>query len=170
MEYFHWPAWLSVWLCSLPAPARLLISWTRETAKSPWFHSNNRKHQCCQHSSGTKSKTQHLLREELTLSQPKPGQTLSCFCYFWGVLSFFKLYSFSMQLWTAQQLLLMVGFTVKWQRWRNSKSRTYNHCEVYFFCTVYIREKELNFLLYFKSRFWESLTKNKLKKNGYQSN
>jgi len=32
---------LAVWLCSLTAPARLLISWIWETGKSPWFHSNN---------------------------------------------------------------------------------------------------------------------------------
>ena len=41
MEYFHWPAWLSVWLCSLPAPAQLLVSQIRETEKSPGFLSNN---------------------------------------------------------------------------------------------------------------------------------
>ena len=32
---------LAAWLCSLPAPVHLLISWIRETANSPWFHSNN---------------------------------------------------------------------------------------------------------------------------------
>ena len=34
-----------------------LISWTWETGRSPWFHSNNWKHQYYQHSSRTKSKT-----------------------------------------------------------------------------------------------------------------
>jgi len=43
------------------APAHLLISWTQEFGKSPWFLSNNWKHQCCQESSHTKSKTQQLL-------------------------------------------------------------------------------------------------------------
>jgi len=42
---------LAAWLCSLPAPAHRLISWIWETEKSPWFHSNNWKHQCYQHSS-----------------------------------------------------------------------------------------------------------------------
>jgi len=65
---------LAAWLCSLPAPAHLPVSWIRETAKSPWFHSSNWKHQCYQHSSCPKSKTQQLLRGKLTLSQPKPGQ------------------------------------------------------------------------------------------------
>ena len=37
---------LTAWLCSLPAPAHLLVSWTQETEKSPWFLSNNYKHQC----------------------------------------------------------------------------------------------------------------------------
>ena len=74
MEYFHWPAWLAAWLCSFPAPARLLISSIWETAKSPWFHSNNWKHQCYQHSSCTKSKTQQLLDGKLTLFQLKSGQ------------------------------------------------------------------------------------------------
>jgi len=32
---------LAAWLCSLPAPAHLLISWIGETGKSPWFPSNN---------------------------------------------------------------------------------------------------------------------------------
>ena len=63
---------LSAWLCSLPAPAH--ISWIWETGKSPWFHSNNWKHQCYQHSSGTKSKTLQLLGGKLALSQLKPGQ------------------------------------------------------------------------------------------------
>jgi len=26
MGYFHWPAWLPAWPCSLPAPAHLLTS------------------------------------------------------------------------------------------------------------------------------------------------
>jgi len=30
-EYSHRPAWLSAWLCSLPAPAHLLTSWAWET-------------------------------------------------------------------------------------------------------------------------------------------
>jgi len=71
---------LAVWLCSLPAPAHLLISWIRETGKSPWFLSNNRKrqcYQCYQHSSRTKSKTQQLLGGILTLSQLKPGQNVT---------------------------------------------------------------------------------------------
>jgi len=63
---------LAAWLCSLPAPAHLLSSWIWGTGKSPWFHSSNWKHQCYQHSSSTKSKTQQLLRGKLTLSQPKP--------------------------------------------------------------------------------------------------
>ena len=46
MEYFHWRACLAVCLCSLPAPAHLLTSWTWETGESPWFLSNNWKHQC----------------------------------------------------------------------------------------------------------------------------
>ena len=74
MEYFHWPDWLSAWLCSLPAPAHLLISWVWEMGKSLWFHSNRWKHQCYQHSSCTKSKTEQLLRRQLTPSRPKPGQ------------------------------------------------------------------------------------------------
>jgi len=32
---------LAAWLCSLPAPAHLLISWTWETGRGPWFLSNN---------------------------------------------------------------------------------------------------------------------------------
>jgi len=32
---------LAAWLCSLPAPAHRLISWTWETEKSPWCLSNN---------------------------------------------------------------------------------------------------------------------------------
>ena len=67
----------SAWLCSLPAPARLLMSWIRETRKSPRFHSNNWKHQCYQHSSCTKSETQQLLGGKLTLPQPKPGQPIT---------------------------------------------------------------------------------------------
>ena len=68
---------LAAWLCSRPAAAPLLVSWVRETRKSPWFHSNNWKHQCYQHSSLTKSKTLQLLGGKLTLSQPKPGQILT---------------------------------------------------------------------------------------------
>jgi len=64
---------LATWLCSLPAPACLLSSWTWETSKSPWFHSNDWK-ECLQHSSSTKPKTQQLLGGKLTLSQPRPGQ------------------------------------------------------------------------------------------------
>ena len=37
---------LAAWLCSLPAPAPLLIIWMWETGKSPWFLSNNQDHQC----------------------------------------------------------------------------------------------------------------------------
>jgi len=54
---------LSVWQCSLPAPAHLLINWTWETGKSPWFCSNKWKHQCYQHSSPTKPQTEQLLRK-----------------------------------------------------------------------------------------------------------
>ena len=43
--------------------------------KKSLIYSNNWKHQCCQHSSDTKSKTQQLLGGKLTLSQPKPGQS-----------------------------------------------------------------------------------------------
>ena len=68
---------LAAWLCSLPAPAHLLISWTWETGKSPWFLSNNWKHQCYQHSSCTRCKAQKVLGGKLTLPQPKPGQ---CMC------------------------------------------------------------------------------------------
>ena len=64
---------LAAWLCSLPAPAHLLFSQTWETEKSPWFPRKNWKHQCYQHSSHTKSKTQQLLGGKLTLSQLKPG-------------------------------------------------------------------------------------------------
>ena len=39
------------------------------TGESPWFLSNNWKHQCHQHSSCTKPKTQQLLKGKLTLSQ-----------------------------------------------------------------------------------------------------
>jgi len=70
VEYFHWAAWLAG--C---APSRLLLlSWIWETGKSPWFHSNNWKHQCYQHSSPTESKTQQLLWGKVTLCQLKPGQ------------------------------------------------------------------------------------------------
>jgi len=48
--------------------------------KSPWFHSNNWKLQCYQHSFCTKSKAQQLLRGSLTLSQPKPGHSVKCKC------------------------------------------------------------------------------------------
>ena len=64
----------AAWLCSLPAPAHLLISWIWETGKSPWTHGNNWEHQCYQHSPRTESKTEQLLRGQLSLSQPKPGQ------------------------------------------------------------------------------------------------
>jgi len=37
---------LPAWLCSLPAPAHLLIRWIWETGKSPWFLRNNWKHRC----------------------------------------------------------------------------------------------------------------------------
>ena len=73
MEYFHRPAWLSAWLCSLPAPAHLLVSWIWEIGEIPLFHNNNWKYQCDQHSSHTESKTQQLLGGTLTLSQPKLG-------------------------------------------------------------------------------------------------
>ena len=74
IEYFHYPTWArclavlppsSCTTCSLAEHGRL--------DKSPWFLSNNWKHQCYQHSSRTKSKTQQLLRGTLTLSQLKPG-------------------------------------------------------------------------------------------------
>jgi len=65
---------LAASLCSLPAPANLLISWTRETGKSPWFLCNTWKHQCYPYSSCTESKTQQLLGGKLTLPQPKPGR------------------------------------------------------------------------------------------------
>jgi len=58
---------LSGWLCSLPAPEHLLISWIWQAEESPWFCSNNWKHQCYQHSFGSKSKTQQLLGGKLTL-------------------------------------------------------------------------------------------------------
>ena len=67
---------LAAWLCSLPAPAHLLISQTQETEETPWFLSSNWKHQYCQHSSLTKSKTQKVLGGKLTPSQPKPGWTV----------------------------------------------------------------------------------------------
>ena len=70
MEYFHWPARLSVCLCSLPL---LHTCSSAETGKSPWFHRNDRKYQCFQHCCCTKSKTQQLLGRKLTLSQLKPG-------------------------------------------------------------------------------------------------
>jgi len=54
---------LAAWLCSLPAPAHPLVSWTWETGRSPWFPIKNWKHQCYQHS--TKSKTQQLQRGKL---------------------------------------------------------------------------------------------------------
>ena len=73
MEYFHWPAWLAVWPCSLPAPTHLLVSWVWETGKSPRFHSNSWKHQCYQHSSCTKYETQQLLGGKKALSQLQPG-------------------------------------------------------------------------------------------------
>jgi len=65
---------LAVWLCSFPSPAHLLISWISDTGKSPWFHSNNWKHQYYPHSSPTKSKTQQILGGKFILSQLKPGQ------------------------------------------------------------------------------------------------
>jgi len=37
MEYFHWPAGLSVWLCSLPAPAHLLLAEYEKVGKVPDF-------------------------------------------------------------------------------------------------------------------------------------
>jgi len=65
---------LAAWLCSLLAPAHLLISWIWGTEKSLWFLSNNWKHQRYQHSSCIKSKTQQLLGEKLSPFWPKPGQ------------------------------------------------------------------------------------------------
>ena len=65
---------LAARLCCLPAPAHPLISWTWEAGESLWFHNHNRKHQCYQRFSRTKSKTQQLLGGRLTLSQLKPGQ------------------------------------------------------------------------------------------------
>ena len=53
---------LAVWLCSLSAPAQLLISWIWETEISLWFLSNNSKHQCYQH-----SLSQQLLGGKLTI-------------------------------------------------------------------------------------------------------
>ena len=67
---------LAVWLCSLPAPAQLLIGWIWETEKSPWFLSNNWKNHGYQHSSRTKFKTQQLVGRKISLSQPKWGQVL----------------------------------------------------------------------------------------------
>ena len=69
------------WLPGSAASQLLHISWIWETEKSPWFRSNNRKHQCYQNSSGTKSRTQQLLRGKLTLSQPKPGHGECFFSY-----------------------------------------------------------------------------------------
>ena len=46
VEYFHGAAWLAVWLCFLPAPAHLLISWNMGVWESLWFHSNTWKLQC----------------------------------------------------------------------------------------------------------------------------
>jgi len=69
-EYFHWPAWLSVWLCSLPAFVHLLVSRIWETEKSPWSLSYWK--QCYWHSH-TKSKTKQILWGKSTLSQLKPG-------------------------------------------------------------------------------------------------
>ena len=68
---------LPAWLCSVPAPAHLLISWTWETEKSPWFHSNAWKLPCYQHFPHTKPRPWQLLRGKLTPSQSKPGQTVS---------------------------------------------------------------------------------------------
>ena len=79
MEYFHISTGqlgLAAWLYyTLPAPAHLLISWTLESGKSCWFHSNNWKYQCYQHSFCTKSKTQQLLGGKFMLSQLKSGHT-----------------------------------------------------------------------------------------------
>jgi len=62
------------------APSQLLHSCSlaeyEKPEKSPCFLSNNCKHQCYRRSSRTKSKTQRLLGRKLTLSQPKPGQSL----------------------------------------------------------------------------------------------
>ena len=79
---------LAAWLHSLPGPAHMLISWIYETGKSPWFLSNNWKHQCYPHSSGTKSKKQQLQGGKLSLL--KPGHLLTCgqklICHLWSSL------------------------------------------------------------------------------------
>jgi len=41
MEYFHWPAWLPAWTCSLLPPAHPLTSQTRETGKQISIVSDN---------------------------------------------------------------------------------------------------------------------------------
>ena len=74
-----WRLWYGIFpLASLGylsgcAPSQLLptclIAEYEKLERSPWFHRNNWKHQCCQHSSLTKSKTQQLLIGKLTLSQ-----------------------------------------------------------------------------------------------------
>jgi len=70
MENFPWLAWLSV--CTPSQPLHTCSSAEYEKLeKSPWFLSNSWKHQCYQHSSCTKSKTQQLLGGKLTVSQLK---------------------------------------------------------------------------------------------------
>jgi len=81
---------LAACLCPLPAPVHLLLSWTWETGKSPWFLSNNWNHQCYQHSSHTKSKPQQLLGRKLTLSKPKPGQSCKALLFFTVPLGYSK--------------------------------------------------------------------------------
>ena len=71
---FPLAAWLSLWPCSLPAPAHVLISWIGET----WIATT-------ENSSVISillilNPKQQLLRGKLTLSQPTPGPLASVQC------------------------------------------------------------------------------------------
>ena len=80
---------LAAWLCSLPASAHQpnlgnckKASISQQQLKPSVYY---------QHSSHTKSKTQEVLGRKLTLSQPKPGHSLTCTIIIWWLKSLVKL-------------------------------------------------------------------------------
>ena len=90
-----WRPWYGILLLAslgwLPgcAPSQLLHTCSLAECggleESPWFHSNNWKHQCYQHSPHAESKTQQLLGGKLYPSRNQDTfySAPSCCCYHW---------------------------------------------------------------------------------------